>query len=87
MMWLTDGQTDRRTPYHNTTEVLLRAYKNLATDDTYPGPGEVHGHGGWGLFRFGYDHAISHQLVVHLPGGKTREDNLVRFFYCFYGAV
>jgi len=40
MMWLTDGQTDRRTdgrtdeqtdgrtPYHNTSEVLLRAYKN-----------------------------------------------------------
>jgi len=28
MMWLTDGQTDGRSPYHNTSEVLLRAYKN-----------------------------------------------------------
>ena len=26
-MWLTDGRTDGRTPYHNTSEVLLRAYK------------------------------------------------------------
>jgi len=66
-------------------------HKNQATDDTYPGPGEVHGHGGRGLFRFGYDHSISHQLVVHLPGGKqggiTWLDNLVRFFNYFYGAV
>ena len=35
-MWLTDGQTDgqtdrqtdERTPYHNTSEVSLRAYNN-----------------------------------------------------------
>jgi len=26
-MWLTDGRTDERTTYHNTSEVLLRAYK------------------------------------------------------------
>jgi len=25
----TDGRTDGRTPYHNTSEVLLRAYKNV----------------------------------------------------------
>ena len=29
MMWLTDGQTDGRTPYHNKSEVSLRAYKKL----------------------------------------------------------
>jgi len=31
MMWRTDGQTDGRTPYHNTSEVSLRAYKNGST--------------------------------------------------------
>jgi len=28
MLARTDGRTDGRTPYHNTTEVSLRAYKN-----------------------------------------------------------
>ena len=31
----TDGQTDRRTPYHNTSEVSLRAYKKETTQLYY----------------------------------------------------
>jgi len=32
----TDGRTDGRTPYHNTSEVSLRAYKNQSTFDGGP---------------------------------------------------